>query len=141
MGVIEGRTWLELLSAAECWTLLDQEEIGRLAVLVDGVPEIYPVNYVLDGHDVVFRTDAGSKLGGLVRSPAVCFEVDGADRATETGWSVMLKGKARELTMAADVAAAAKLPLHFWAHGEKAHWIRIEPFEVSGRRIYRPRTS
>ena len=140
MGVIEGRTWLELLNPAECWTLLGREEIGRLAVFVDGVPEIYPVNFVLDGHTVVFRTDAGSKLRGLVRSPTVCFEVDGADAATELGWSVMLKGKATELTAAADVASAMELPLHHWAHGEKTHWIRIDPFEVSGRRIYRPRT-
>ena len=38
MGLIEGRTWLEVISPAECWTLLGGEEIGRLAVLVDGVP-------------------------------------------------------------------------------------------------------
>ncbi len=141
MGVIEGRTWLEVIGPVECWTLLGREEIGRLAVLVDGVPEIYPVNFVVDGHVVLFRTDPGSKLRGLVRSPTVCFEVDGIDADTQLGWSVMVKGKAAELTAAADVAAATKVPLRYWAHGEKLHWIRIDPFEVSGRRIYRPGTS
>lgn len=141
MGVIEGRTWLEVIGPAECWTLIGREEIGRLAVLVDGAPEIYPVNFALDGHAVLFRTDPGSKLRGLLRSPTVCFEVDGVDAAEQLGWSVMLKGKATELSTATDVASASRVPLHHWARGEKLHWIRIEPFEVSGRRIYRPRTS
>ena len=141
MGVIEGRTWLEVIGPDECWALLGREEIGRLAVLVGGVPEIYPVNFALDGHAVLFRTDPGSKLRGLVRSPTVCFEVDGIDAATKLGWSVMLKGTATELSTATTVAPASKVPLHHWAYGEKVHWIRIEPFEVSGRRIYRPGTS
>lgn len=138
MGVIEGRTWLEMLSEAECWRLLAQEAIGRVAVLVDGVPEIYPVNHVVHGETVVFRTDPGSKLRGLVRSSAVCFEADAGDPATHTGWSVMVKGRAVELTRGDDVAAVAKLPLEYWAEGEKGHWIQIEPTAVTGRRIYRP---
>ena len=63
MGLIEGRTWLEVLSPGECWAQLADQEIGRLAVLVDGVPEIYPVNFVLDGHSVLFRTDPGASFG------------------------------------------------------------------------------
>ena len=39
MAVIEGRTWLELLAVEECWRLVEAEEIGRVAVLVDGIPE------------------------------------------------------------------------------------------------------
>jgi hypothetical protein len=27
------------------------------------------------------------------------------------------------------------LPVTPWAQGEKSHWIRIEPVEVTGRRI------
>jgi len=134
MGVIEGRTWLEHLYPAECWRLVAGEEIGRVAVLVDGVPEIYPVNHVVDRETIVFRTDPGSKLRGLVRSPMVCFEVDGIDGR---GWSVMVKGRASELTTGDDVASAAELPLQYWAHGEKSHWIGIDPVEVTGRRIYR----
>jgi nitroimidazol reductase NimA-like FMN-containing flavoprotein (pyridoxamine 5'-phosphate oxidase superfamily) len=140
MGVIEGRTWLEVIGPTECWTLLGLEEIGRLAVLVDGVPEIYPVNFVLDGHAVLFRTDAGSKLRGIVRSPTVCFEVDGVD-ADQLGWSVMLKGTATELASGANAVSASEVLRNDWGRGEKLHWIRIEPFEVSGRRIFRPRTS
>jgi nitroimidazol reductase NimA-like FMN-containing flavoprotein (pyridoxamine 5'-phosphate oxidase superfamily) len=137
VGVIEGRTWLEMLPETDCWRLVAEQEIGRVAVLVDGVPEIFPVNHVVHEEAVLFRTDPGSKLSGLLASPLVCFEVDGADPTTRSGWSVMVKGRATELTAGADLADAAKLPLEFWARGEKAHWIRIEASAVTGRRIYR----
>lgn len=139
MAVIEGRTWLEVLSAPECWELISQEQIGRVGVLVDGLPEIYPVNHVAQDRAILFRTDPGSKLRGLVRSPMVCFEVDGTSPAAKVGWSVMVKGRATELATAEDIARVAELPLGHWAPGEKSHWIKIEPEIVTGRRIYRNR--
>jgi nitroimidazol reductase NimA-like FMN-containing flavoprotein (pyridoxamine 5'-phosphate oxidase superfamily) len=141
MPLIDGRTWLEVLPADECWQLVGQQEIGRVAVLVDGVPEIYPVNHVVSDGAVIFRTDRGSKLRGLLRSPIVCFEVDGISPAAHIGWSVMVKGRAVELTAADDVARAAALPLTYWGRGEKTHWIKIEPEDVTGRRIYRANPS
>lgn len=141
MPVIDGRTWLEVLPTEECWELVAQEEIGRVAVLVDGVPEIYPINHVVSDGAVIFRTDRGSKLRGLLRSPIVCFEVDGTSPAAHIGWSVMVKGRAVELTTGADIARAAALPLEYWGRGEKGHWIKIEPEDVTGRRIYRTKAS
>lgn len=137
MAVLEGRTWLEVLTPTECWELIASEEIGRVGVLVDGVPEIYPINHTVWNEAILFRTDRGSKLRGLVRNPMVCFEVDGTSPAAKIGWSVMVKGRAVELTAGPDVAQAAALPLEYWGLGEKPHWIRIEPEAVTGRRIYR----
>ena len=137
MGVIDARTWLEVLSVRECWELITQEEIGRVAVLVDGLPEIYPINHIVWDEAILFRTDRGSKLRGLVRSPMVCFEVDGTSPAAKVGWSVMVKGRATELTEAEEIARAAEQPLVYWSRGEKPHWVRIEPEVVTGRRIYR----
>ncbi len=141
MGVVDGRTWLEVLSDRECWELIAEEEIGRVAILVDGIPEIYPINHVVQEQTIVFRTDPGSKLRGLVRHPRVCFEVDGTSPAAKVGWSVMVKGRAIELVTAEDLDRVADLSLEYWAHGEKAHWIRIEPDAVTGRRIYRSRSA
>jgi nitroimidazol reductase NimA-like FMN-containing flavoprotein (pyridoxamine 5'-phosphate oxidase superfamily) len=137
MGVLDGRTWLEVLPDGECWELIAQEEIGRVAVLVDGAPEIYPINHTVWEGAILFRTDRGSKLRGIVQSPMVCFEVDGTSPAAKIGWSVMVKGRAVELTEGADVARAAGEPLAYWGQGEKSHWIKIEPRAVTGRRIYR----
>lgn len=137
MGLIDGRTWLEHLSIAECWKLLALHPVGRIGVLVDSAPEIYPVNHVVDRQTIVFRTDAGSKLHGVDRSPSVCYEVDGLDLDDHTGWSVLVKGRAVELSSARELRQASELPLRLWSLGDKPHWIRIVPREVTGRRIHR----
>lgn len=136
MAIIDGRTWLEHLRPAECWALLAATPVGRIGVLNDSAPEIYPVNHVVDRGTIVFRTDAGSKLRGLVRSPAVCYQIDRIDPADATGWSVLVKGRAVELRHPDDLRHAATLPLRYWTLGDKFHWIRIVPDEVTGRRIW-----
>jgi hypothetical protein len=84
----------------------------------------------------LFRTDPGSKLRGLLRSPAVCYQVDGIVPIDATGWSVLVKGRAVELHDPDAVRHAAALPLRYWTLGDKAHWIRIVPDEITGRRIW-----
>ena len=127
---------MEHLSTEVCWQLLTTSPIGRIGVLVDSAPEVYPVNFRVDGRSVLFRSDPGTKLRGLDRSPSVCFEVDGFDDGDRSGWSVLVKGRAQELTDAADVRAAEATPLDPWGHGPKSHWIRIVPAEVTGRRLH-----
>lgn len=139
MSVIDARTWLQHLAPEECWDLLASVPVGRLGVLVDSAPEIYPVNFVVDDHAIVFRTDPGEKLHGLDRSPSVCFEVDGIDPESHTGWSVLVKGRAQSVGTAKDIERLLTLPLTFWGVGPKAHWVRVVPAEVTGRRILRPR--
>ena len=138
MAVIDGRNWLERLNQRDCWQLLATTPVGRIGVLNDSAPEIYPVNHVVDGHTIVFRTEPGSKLRGLLRSPAVCFEVDGFDPADATGWSVLIKGRATEVHDPQELRRLAELDLRYWALGDKHHWIRVTPAEVTGRRIWRP---
>jgi len=138
VAVIDGRNWLERLNQRDCWQFLATTPVGRIGVLNDSAPEIYPVNHVVDGHTIVFRTEPGTKLRGLLRSPAVCYEVDGLDPATAAGWSVLIKGRATEVHDPQELRHLAELPLEYWALGDKHHWIRITPTEVTGRRIWRP---
>lgn len=136
MAVIDGRSWLEHLAPRRCWDLLASTPVGRIGVLNDSAPEIYPVNHVVDRDTIVFRTDPGTKLRGLLRSPAVCYEVDGIDPDDATGWSVLVKGRAAEVTHVDDLRRIRELPLRYWTLGDKAHWIRITPLEITGRRIW-----
>jgi uncharacterized protein len=98
-------------------------------------PVIFPVNFVLDRHMVVFRTDEGTKLGAAARGGRVAFEVDGADQAAHTGWSVVVRGKATEVTDPAELARLRKLQLVPWAPGAKSRYVRILPAKLTGRRI------
>lgn len=129
--------WIEHLGVDDCWALLSKTPVGRIGVLVDSAPEIYPVNHVVDGATIVFRTDPGGKLRGLHRTPLVAYEVDGADCESDTGWSVLVKGRAAEVNTTAELRRLAALPLRRWGVGEKSHWVRIVPAEVTGRRIHR----
>ena len=67
---------LRSLSEAECWKLLAAHNLGRLAIVVDGWPEVFPVNYASEEGSIVFRTASGTKLAHGPASRA-CFEIDG----------------------------------------------------------------
>jgi nitroimidazol reductase NimA-like FMN-containing flavoprotein (pyridoxamine 5'-phosphate oxidase superfamily) len=128
---------VESLSADESRELLETRDVGRLAVVVGGYPEIFPVNYTVVRDRVVIRTDPGTKLSHA-RFERVCFEVDELDIGRRTGWSVMVKGVVHELgsddrhAQELDVAAARIRP---WAGGSKAHVLVLTPVMVTGRRI------
>jgi uncharacterized protein len=108
-------------------------------VLVDDRgPLALPVNFVLNQYTVLFRTDEGTKLDVAVRLGPVAFQIDGVDQATRTGWSVLVRGEAKEVTDPAELALVRRLPLYPWAPGAKDHYVRILPSSLTGRRIALP---
>lgn len=122
---------LEEIPCDECLKLLRTMSIGRIAVAPPGGPPlVIPINYVIDGDDVVFRTDPGTKLD-LLRGLPVSFQVDLIDPFHRTGWSVLIQGMAVE-TIPAEVDPRP------WADGPKQHWIRITPGAITGRRLQLP---
>jgi len=131
---VDPRTGLESLDRDECLQLMQGCAIGRLVVVLDGRPLVFPVNFTLDGSAVVLRTDAGTKLHA-VRDSEVAFECDHADRTYHTGWSVILTGRAEEVHNRAEIARLERLPLGPWCAGPKPVWLRITPHTITGRRI------
>lgn len=129
-------TGIEIIDRDECAALLRADEIGRLAILDGGRPLILPVNYLVDGDDIVFRTGPGTKLDQGPRAPA-CFEIDQFDRAHSSGWSVVVTGRLEEITTyrGALFDRANGLPVHPWAAGPKDHVMRLVPSSITGRRI------
>jgi nitroimidazol reductase NimA-like FMN-containing flavoprotein (pyridoxamine 5'-phosphate oxidase superfamily) len=127
---------MEELSRGECLAHLSANRFGRIGVVAGGLPEIFPVNYAFTEGRVGIRTDPGTKLDAAALGNVV-FEIDSVDEASRTGWSVIVKGTAYEVTEAIDdVSEAIRGHLiDTWAPGEKDHWIRIEPTSVTGRRI------
>ena len=130
-------SWQEL-TKGECFELLAREQLGRVAVVDDLGPVVFPVNFILDRHMVIFRTSEGTKLDAACRGSRVAFEIDGTDTATHTGWSVLVRGEAIEVTDPAELVRLRKLPLHPWAPGAKTHYVRILPAALTGRRIWVP---
>jgi uncharacterized protein len=124
------------ISEEECMRLLQTKDMGRLAVVRQGRPEIFPVNYGIDGRDIVIRTDAGTKLR-LATLGWVAFEVDQFDPVSLKGWDVQARGLARDITHGLDrtstrLRAVDVVP---WVGGDKAHRIAILDPVLSGRRL------
>jgi nitroimidazol reductase NimA-like FMN-containing flavoprotein (pyridoxamine 5'-phosphate oxidase superfamily) len=99
-------------------------------------PDIFPVNYIVDRGTVVFRTAEGTKLAAAVLGRAVAFEIDGYDAEQGVAWSVVIKGRATEIERMQDVFDALDLPLFPWHASPKHRFVRIEPFDISGRRFH-----
>ncbi len=121
----------KVLSEESSWDYLGTSEVGRLATVVDDYPQIFPINFCIDGESVIFRTAAGSKLEEILKNSKVAFEADGWDE--EKGWSVILTGNAALITDEDELRRAEMAPLRPWVGTVKSNWVRIEPDSISGR--------
>jgi uncharacterized protein len=82
------------LRREECLRLLAAGSVGRVVFTVAAMPAAYPVTYLLDGEEVVFRTAGGSKLAVATVHHVVGFQADEIDVPGRTGWSVLGIGEA-----------------------------------------------
>jgi nitroimidazol reductase NimA-like FMN-containing flavoprotein (pyridoxamine 5'-phosphate oxidase superfamily) len=132
-GVADDR-WHEL-SRSECFALLAGQQVGRVVLVDDRGPVAFPVNFVVDRHTVLFRTDEGTKLKIAGVGGRVAFEVDAINQEARSGWSVLVRGEAVEVTDPDELTRVRKLALFPWAPGAKNRYVRILPSSLSGRRI------
>lgn len=127
---------LEVLGHDECLALLASGDVGRVGVVVDGQPFVFPVNYVFEGNSIVVRTGFGTMLRGASLGQ-VAFEIDSFDTEERTGWSVMVQGIGHDVTDALDVTSEhlQRVEVLPWAPGPKPRLLRIDARTVTGRRF------
>lgn len=126
---------LHILDRAECLELLRTVTMGRIAFAERGLPAIQPVNFTVDGSNVIIRTSGGGKLAAAVTGAVVAFEADKVDAATRTGWSVVVMGHACLIRNIDQLVALAGPDTHPWVPGRSDHVIRIKSGRITGRRI------
>ncbi|MGC5015741.1 pyridoxamine 5'-phosphate oxidase family protein [Streptosporangium sp. DT93] len=126
---------LQILSRQECVALLPAASIGRIVFTDQALPAVQPVNFVLDGEDIVIRTGIGSKLAAAASNAIVAFEADEFDPTARTGWSVTVVGPARAVHEPAEIERLSVLPLRTWAPGSRDHYIVVRAEQITGRRI------
>lgn len=123
------------LTTAECWDRLGARGVGRVALPVQPGPAVFPVNYAVEARSILYRTANGGPAAPEAGA-RVSFQVDRVDDRLSQGWSVLITGVAQHIEHPATVR---RLTEHFavepWAGGDRPLWIRIEPGEVTGRRI------
>ena len=136
-AVATDHTGLRVMGLDECLRRLGEAAVGRFAFALDGEIAVLPVNHVLDGVDICFRTSGDSKIQAAVDGDAVSFEVDDWDLTQRSGWSVLVHGTAgvvRDDARIARLVATARTP---WVpiDTHTARWIRISSRQVTGRMI------
>ncbi|WP_247826167.1 pyridoxamine 5'-phosphate oxidase family protein [Arthrobacter antioxidans] len=122
----------EILPAHECWKLLRDAPFGRLALCVQGIPGIFPVNFVVDHGTIVFRTSEGTKSRFSEKAP-VAFETDGFVDGGARVWSVIVHGQATTINQTSELLDTVHLPLHPWEMGRKDRFMRLVPETITGR--------
>lgn len=141
MSTPAGRPVLERLSREDCLALIRGGGIGRVAFDDGEGPTVIPVNYAVDGDAVVFRTSLEGRLNqSLARAMTgaairIAFEVDDIDLKEQSGWSVLLRGGGQLLPDHERPSQETVVP---WVGGDRPVYIRLEPVEVTGRRLHPP---
>lgn len=126
---------LHVLARDECIALLQTVPVGRVALCVNALPVVVPVNFAVDGERLVIRTAHGTKLDAAMRNEVVAFEVDDVDPLYHSGWSVLVTGVARAVTDPEEIVRLERLPLRPWAP-EQCDAFVVIPFDlVTGRRL------
>lgn len=124
------------LTPAECLLLLGSVPVGRVAFVVNGPPLVLPVNFTLQGHDIIIQTAEMSPLAELARAHRlISFEVDDIDEASRLGWSVLCQGPARLMVEAADRNDSREDLVRPWIGDDRRTVVGINAGAFTGRRI------
>ena len=99
---------VEDMSPTEMHALLQRESFGHLGCARDGRPYVVPMHYAYDGKDLYFFTTQGMKTRFIQTNPQVCLQVEEIND-TMNWRSVMVVGRANELTVADEMQHAMKL--------------------------------
>jgi nitroimidazol reductase NimA-like FMN-containing flavoprotein (pyridoxamine 5'-phosphate oxidase superfamily) len=133
---------MRVLDPPECYELLASHSVGRVVHTRRALPAVTPVNYAMQGHQILIRTTPGSAVAETAKSESVvAFEVDDIDRDSEVGWSVVAVGVARLVTDAGELLRAAQHPIRPFAGGRRDTIVSITPGTITGRRVGPPRLS
>ncbi len=138
---------VEDMTPADMHALLERESFGHLGCARDGRPYVVPMNYAYDGKELYFFTTEGMKTQFIQTNPQVCLQVE--EITDSTHWrSVMLIGKAEQITGAEEMQRAMKLiternpsltpaisatQLDTWGRAVDIALYRINPELIDGR--------
>ncbi len=128
------------LTDDECWKLLENDGVGRLATAVvdratgSVAPDIFPINFHVFEQRILFRTAPGSKLIDLTTQPAVAFQTDG--KHGHHHWSVVARGTARRMMFDSDIQESGILNLQSTLPTEKWNYVRIDVETITGIRFH-----
>lgn len=126
------------LEPDDCRALLRSQEVGRVAwTSATAGLLVLPVNYVVHGDLVAFRTTTDSRLAELAKAQPVAFQIDDIDTGTGNAWTVLVQGESGLAAADSDLEELPAPGPQPWAMGERDLLITIRVAEISGRVVDR----
>jgi len=127
------------LTVAECRDLLEAGVVGRVAMATPVGPRITPVNYVVHGDTIVFRTAPYSELSTYGWNVDLAFETDHLDPDTRSGWSVVALGRAHVVEDPDEVQRIRRdSDPEPWAPGPRHLYVSLVWRQLTGVRLELP---
>ncbi|TLS42710.1 pyridoxamine 5'-phosphate oxidase family protein [Streptomyces montanus] len=129
------------LDRQECLRLLTKVPVGRVVYTRQALPTVLPVNFSLDtDSSVLLCTSAASDLVRAIGGAVVAFEADEFNAVEQSGWSVIVTGRATVVTDPTEHARLTRTGPRPWAATHDGIFVRIEPEMVTGRQLVGGRT-
>lgn len=132
-----GSNAIEVLDEDECLALLGSAEVGRVGVVIDGQPLIFPVNHVLDAGGASSSTPIRRRCSRPPPRPRWPSRSTGSTPAPPAaGWS-WPRASATTITDAVDTTSEhlQTVSVMPWAPGPKPRLLRIDVRTITGRRF------
>ncbi|WP_441249038.1 pyridoxamine 5'-phosphate oxidase family protein [Kitasatospora sp. McL0602] len=129
-------TRVDTLGEDECLSLLSTVPVGRVVYTEHALPAVLPVAFEVaaDG-TLVLALRAGSTVTRALDGTVAAFQADQLDPATQTGWSVLVHGRAevvRDPVLYEHLLHEGPRP---WVDGREQVFVVLTPELVSGRRL------
>ncbi|MGQ4388638.1 pyridoxamine 5'-phosphate oxidase family protein [Streptomyces sp. SAS_270] len=125
------------LDRQECLRLLTKVPVGRVVYTRQALPAVLPINFSLDtDSSVLLCTSPDSNLAHAIDGVVVAFEADEFDAATQSGWSVVVTGRATVVTDPDEHERLSQTGPSSWMPLHDAAFVRIESEMVTGRELW-----
>jgi uncharacterized protein len=121
----------------ECRALLKTVTSGRLALSVRALPVVLTVNYLVQEPRLILSVTSGAGVRAACDGTVVAFQVDGIDVPSETGWNVLVQGRARLLQTGAELVAAEEALSMIWADPDTNIYVSLGIDLMTGHRLGR----
>jgi len=85
------------ITVSACWDLLRDGWFGRVALSVDALPAILPVEYRVDRDELAICLGQYRLSQRSLHNSVVAFATDAVDTTSHIGWTVQVQGRARRV--------------------------------------------
>ena len=122
------------LTDAESWRVVAEGQIGRIAVVFGGQPDIFPVSYVTHKRGIYLKTGPNSRLRQETEGSRVAFE---ATMTHPDGFSsVVCFGIVRVVDDPDLLTTLTRAPLVEFSSDASAIWLELKPETLRGRQLH-----